>query len=90
MRQEIADQLEAFLRTVRRRRQAEIDQRELGRVLELAQELDGVLARIAGVDLEVVAQREGERIGDQRIVVNHEQPGLGLRHRLGTAHGCTS
>jgi hypothetical protein len=47
--------------------------RQRRRRLELAQELDGVRARVAGIDRVFAAQREGEGVGDQRIVVNDQQ-----------------
>jgi len=43
MRQQVGDQLEAFIGRVRRRRQAEVDQRKRRRVAQLPQELDGML-----------------------------------------------
>jgi hypothetical protein len=85
MREQVGDELEALVGTVRHRRQAEVDQRELGRLGQLAQQLDGVLARVAGKHLEVRAKREGEGLRDERVVVDDQQRrlrlGRGLRQR---------
>ena len=72
MRQQIRDQAKAFVGRVGRRRQPEIDQRQLRGLLQLAQQLDSVRARLAGVDGKIVAEREAERVRDQRIVVDDQ------------------
>jgi len=98
VREEVGDELEAFVGAVRRRRQAEVHQREAGRLGKLAQQLDGVLARVAGLHVEIRPEREGERVRDQRIVVHDEQrrpaPGARsaplLRCARRCRHGCTS
>jgi hypothetical protein len=91
VREQVGDQLEALVGRMRRRRQAEVDQRERRRRGQLAQQLDRVRARVAGVDLVVGAEREGERVGDQRVVIDDQQrpvfpSGLSLRRD----HGCIS
>ena len=79
---------------MRGRRQAEVDERERRRRIELAQERDGARARLAGMDLELGTEGEGERVGDERIVIHHQQAGArrgeGFRRRRHwTRHECT-
>ena len=91
MRQQIRDQLETFVGGVRPGRQAEVDERERWWRVELPQERDGARARLARVNLEIVAEREGERVGDERVVIDDEEPRARLRHWLWTGgHGCIS
>ena len=80
---------------MRHRRQAEIDERERRRRVELAQERDGARARLAGMHFEIVAEREGERVGDERIVVDDEERRprfrrVAFRHVRAGRHGCIS
>ena len=56
----------------------EVDQRELRRVVELAQQAFDLRARIRDVDVEVPAEHEVQRVGDQRIVVDDQQIRLDL------------
>jgi hypothetical protein len=86
VREEVADQAEPLVGHVRRGRQAQVDERERRRGIEGAQQRDGVGARGAGAHVVVGSQREGERVGDQRIVVHDQQRGLGVSG----AHGCTA
>ena len=93
MCEQLRDQLKALVGRVRRRRQAEIDQGERRRAVELAQELDGAGAGLARIHLVVRAKRERKRIGDQRVVIDHQEsrPRRRLRRRWhGTPHGCIS
>ena len=79
MREQVGDQLKALVRRVRRGRQAQVHQRELRRFGQLAQQVDCVQPRFAGQHLELGAERKRQRIGDQRIVIDDEQPGAALR-----------
>ena len=93
MREQLRDQLKALVRRVRRRRQAEIDQGERRRGVELAQELDGTGAGLARIHLVVRAERERKRIGYQCVVIDHQEsrPRRRLKRRWhGTPHGCIS
>jgi hypothetical protein len=99
MREQVGDQLEAFVGTMRRGRQAEVDQRELGGARQLAQQVDRLLAGVAGENLEIRAEGELERVGDERVIVHDQQgrlrPAAGRRRRLRRGlrvgrHGCTS
>jgi hypothetical protein len=89
MGEEVADQAKTLVGRMRRRRQAEVDERQRRRRLELAQKLDRMHARLAGVHHVLGAQGEGERVGDERIVIDDEQRRLLLRRRLRARHrGC--
>ena len=81
-RQQFADQLEAFVRAMRQGRQTQVHQRQLGRLVQLAQQAGGLLAGIRDVDLEILAQHEMQGIGNQRVVVNDQQAGFWLLHKL--------
>src|SRR5204862_7030841 len=73
--EQVGDQLEALVGAVRRGRQAEVDQRKRGRGGQLAQQRDRGGARLAGLHLEILAERESERRGDERIIVDYQQRG---------------
>jgi hypothetical protein len=79
MREQVRDQAKALVGRVRRRRQAEVHQRELRRLGQLAQQFHRVRARFADQHLEVGTQRERQRIGDQRVVVDDQQPRAAFR-----------
>ena len=81
--EKIADQAEAFVGRVRRGRQAQVHERKARRARELAQQLHRLLARVDREHLVIGAERESERVGDQRVVVDHEK-------RRFTRHECTS
>jgi hypothetical protein len=94
MGEEIGDQAKALLRRVRRRRKAEVDERQPGHRRELAHQLDRAAARLDRQHFVVRAQGEGERVGDERVVVDDEKLRLrrrpaGRRIRV-TRHVCTS
>jgi hypothetical protein len=81
MGEQIVDQLEALVGSVGRRRQSEVDERELRRFVELPQQTYCVRPRVAHHDLEVLAEGIGERLGDEGIVVDDQQAGPGgFRH----------
>ncbi len=88
IRDQLTDQPETLVGAVRGGWQPEIDQRELGRVVELAQQAFDATAGVRDVDGEVAAQHEVERVRDQRIVVDDQQIGfrgfslLRLRHSV--------
>ena len=65
--------------SVRGMSKAEIDQRELRRTVELAQQADRVQARIADQDLEVLVEGVGKRVGNELIVVDDQQPRSAFR-----------
>jgi hypothetical protein len=73
MREQVADQAQTLLGGVRRGRQPEVDQREAGRLRELAHELDRPRPRIDREHLVVAAQSEGQRVGNERVVVDHQE-----------------
>jgi hypothetical protein len=79
--QQIGDQGKTFVGFVRLRRQAQVDQRQLRRLLQLHQQAFHLGARLGGRDLKVLAEDVGKRIGNQRIVIDDQQAGLvGLGH----------
>ena len=79
--QQVGDQGKAFVGLVRLRRQAEVDQGQLRRFVQLHHQTFHLRARFGGGDVEVLAQDVGERIGDQRIVIDDQQARLvGLDH----------
>jgi hypothetical protein len=78
--EEIGDQAEPLFRRVRRRRQAEVDQRERRHRRKLAHQLDRPVARLDREHFVVRAQGEGERVGDERVVVDDEELRLGGVH----------
>jgi len=85
MREQVGDQLETLVGAVRLGRQPEVDQRELGRGIELSQQAHRMPAGVAHPDLEVLAKRIGQRVGDQRVVVDDQQARfLVLSHVLGS------
>jgi hypothetical protein len=75
--------LKALLGRVRRRRQPEVDQRKARGARELAQQRHRAVPASRPPARRSLPQRERQRVGDQRIVVDHQQRRL-------TAHGCTS
>ena len=75
MREEIADELEAFVGQVRDRRQPQVDERDVG-ARPLAQPRDRGRAIAGERDFVVRGEREGEAFGDERVVVDQEQAGL--------------
>jgi hypothetical protein len=77
VREEVADELEAFVRKVRDGGKPQVDEREVGSK-PLAQALDGGSAVVSAHDLVVGLQREGEAFRDERIVIHQEQPRLGF------------
>jgi hypothetical protein len=86
VREQVGDQAKALFRRVRRRRQPEIDQRERRRRVELAQQLDGVRPRVAGIDGVFGAERDGLRVRDLGVVVDHQLAGFFFRRRLWFRH----
>ena len=79
--QQIGDQGKTFVGLVRLRRQAQIHQGQLRRFVQLHQQAFHLDARLGGRNVKVFAQHIGERIGNQRIVVNDQQARLiGLGH----------
>ena len=82
MREQVGDQQEALVGRMRRRRQSQIDQRQLRRLRQLAQQVDGVLPGFAHQHLEIGAERERQRIGDERVVIDDQQPRPALRRGL--------
>ena len=78
-REQFADELEALIRAVRCRRQPEVDQRQFGRRVQLAQHAFDLHARIGHINIEVAAEHEIQRIGDERIIVDDQQVGFGWR-----------
>ena len=79
MREQIRNQLETLVRRVRRGRQAQVHQRELRRLWQLAQQFDRVRPRFAGQHLELRAERERQGLHDQDIVVDDKKPGPAFR-----------
>lgn len=75
---ELADEAEAFVGPVGGRRQPEIDQGDLRRSLDLAQQTLRLSARLRDVNGEVSAEDEIQCIGDERIVIDDQQFRLGL------------
>jgi hypothetical protein len=73
MRQQVGDQCVAFVGAVRVGRQAEIDQRQRRRLRLITQPLDGRTARRMADHVEIRFKQEGQRVGDQRIVVDDQQ-----------------
>ena len=73
MRDQLGHEPETFVGAVRRGRQPEVDQRELRRAVELAQQAFDLGAGVGDVDGEIAAEHEIERVGDQRIVVYDQQ-----------------
>ena len=79
MREQVGDQLKAFVRRVRRGWQAQVHQRQLWRVGQLAQQLDRMQSRFTGEYLELGAQRKCQRVRDQGVVIDDEEPRAALR-----------
>ena len=70
MREQITYQGEPFVGTMRRRRKSQVDEGELGGIVPLSQQADGMATRIADEDIKIPAQRERKGLGDERVVVN--------------------
>ncbi len=87
MREQVADQAKAFLGGVRRGRQTQVHQGERWGRRQLAQQSDRRLARIDGQHVVIRAEREGEGVGNERVVVDDEQR---RPRRALIAHGYTS
>jgi hypothetical protein len=81
--EQLADQAEAFVGAVRNGREAEIDEREAGHVLELRDQAAGLGAGAGSEHLEVAAEHEVERVGDERVIVDDQQ----FRLLAGGFHG---
>jgi hypothetical protein len=89
--EEVGDQGKALIGLVRLRGQAQIDQRQLRRFVQLHHQAFHLGARLGGRNLEVLAQNIGERIGYQRIVIDDQQAGLvGLGHISSRSSGTPS
>ena len=58
MRQQFGDEAKALFRAVRRRGQAQIDQRQLRRICHVAQQTNGLWAVFGEMNVEFVAQNE--------------------------------
>ena len=71
--EQLGNQGESFVRAVRERRQAQVNQREIGNAAQLTQQLRAVRAGMAGDDFECDAHRKAQRVGNQRIIINDEQ-----------------
>ena len=81
--QQLGNQRKAFVGAMRMRRQAEIDQRQFRRAAELPEQLQAVGARMTGDDLEGMAQRKAQGVGNERVVIDNEQQGLSCRKVFG-------
>jgi hypothetical protein len=89
--QQVGDQGKAFIRLVRLGRQAQVDQGELRRFVQLHQQAFDLRTRLGGGNVEVLAQDIGERIGYQRIVIDDQQARLvGLDHISSRSIGTVS
>jgi hypothetical protein len=77
--QQVGNQPEPLVRTMRERWQSQVDQCEFGQPAELPEELRAVWPRVTGDDLEGCAHRETQSVGDERIVIDDEQQRLLLQ-----------
>jgi hypothetical protein len=84
MGEQVADQREAFIGTVRQWWQAEVDQRRLRRLAQLPEQRQAMRAGMAGDHVKLRREGMAQGIADQRIVVDDEEQGL-VRQGCGAA-----
>ena len=77
MRQQVGNELKAFVGSMRRRRKAQIDQCQFGWGIELTQQALDLRARRGGTYGILLSEYEAQRVNDQRIVIDDQQFRLG-------------
>jgi hypothetical protein len=87
MGQQVGDKGEAFVRLMRPRRQAEVDQGQAGRAAAAAQQVDAVAAGTGGADVEFAAEEETQGVDDEGVVID-DQEGRLAGFRVGHASAC--
>jgi len=75
MCEQFGDETESFLRPMRRGRQAQIDQRQRGRLFQATHQPNRLGAIFRQQDVELIGERKTQRVANERIVVNDEQAG---------------
>ena len=84
MRQQVADQRETLVGTVRLRRQPEIDEGQLRRLAQLPEQRQAMRTGVAGDDVEFRREGMAQGVADQRVVIDDEEQGL-VRQGRGAA-----
>jgi hypothetical protein len=71
--EQLGNQRETLIRTMRQGRQAEVDQGHFRQPAQLPDKLQAMRTRMAADDLEERAHRQPEAVTDQLIVIDDEQ-----------------
>ena len=83
MGEDVGNQGEAFIRPVRGRWQAQVDQRESRGAFLVAQQRNCLGARGGSAYRIVAAKKIAQRVGDQRVIVDNQQFGFAVGRSQG-------